>query len=471
MADYGRFSRGLSRLNRRRLLQASAGTAAGLGLSGPAFAGATGSRRRPVISQRASSLQSTAQGAVSLWHVWGGDREPLMEDVLADFHEAFPDITVEPTLLSQEGLQERYLTAIAGGDPPDVMQLHTRDLPNFASSGALRGVGDLIESDGINIDETFYPAEAEVSRYQGEMYGLPLAVGGGNFLIYWNKDHFRDAGLDPEQGPATWSELVEFSQALTQGADGDFERLGCLFTGSPTPRPGWFIEWVYCNNGQLYSDDGIEVRFDAAENVEALTWIVDNLNQLYGGWENVRTYLSGSSGAEGNQAFFQGQLSIHLQGIYHFLQLSAEAPDLDYGVTLPPYNDANPDAESAVYVDGNWNYVIPNGAENIDAGWELIKYLCMGEGQLNFFMPQGRPSVVPEYNDHPGYEETNPYWSTIQDYLEISVASPTTEVYAQDMTILAQYVEEAFLGMRSPEEALQVAREEAQNIHDRELDG
>ncbi len=416
-------------------------------------------------------LQSDAEGTVKFWHVWGGDREPIMADVLANFAEQFPNITVEPTLLAQDGLQERYLTAIAGGDPPDVIMLHSRDLPNFASSGALHGVNDLIERDQIDLEATFYPAEVAVSTYDEQMYGLPLAVGGGNFVIYWNKDHFREAGLDPEQGPTSWSELVEFSRALTQGSDGEFERLGCLFTGPPTPRPSWFIEWAFCNNGRLYSDDGREVLFGAPENVEALSWIVDNINELYGGWENIRGYLSGSSGGEGNQAFFQGQTSIHLQGIYHFLQLEAEAPDLDYGVITPPANDANPDAVPRVYVDGTWNYVIPNGAENVDAGWELIKYTCMGDGQRDFFMPQGRPSVVPEYNEDPAYQAANEHWPVVMEALELSTASPVTEVYPQDMTILAQYVEEALLGQRTPEEALQAAQEEAQNVHDDELGG
>jgi len=449
----------LDRLDRRTLLRTGllAGGAAGLGLV-------------PTISA-AGRGRATAQDdrPVEFWHVWGGDREPLINQVIADFQAAVPGVAVKGTLLSQEGMQEKYLTAIAGGSPPDVIQLATRDLPNFASRGALRGVEDLLQRDALVPEEIFYPSEVQVSRYQGQMYGLPLTPGAANYLVFWNKAHFREAGLDPERGPTTWAELDEFSAALTRGANGDFERLGCLYNGSLTPRPTWFLGWAYCNAGNFYSEDGRQVLFDEPRNVETLAWMVDSLDRLYGGWEQVRSYLAGGAGGEGNTAFFQGQISIHLQGVYHFLQLSVEAPDLEFGVSLPPSNAANPDAASTQYNDGNWNYVIPRGAKNVDGAWELIKYTCMGQGQADFFKAQGRPSVVPAFNEDPAYQAANPHWPVVQRMLETSRAAPVTEVYAEDMSILSQYVEEALLKRRAPEEALRLAREEAQRIHDDKL--
>jgi multiple sugar transport system substrate-binding protein len=436
-------------VNRRRLLQG------GAGLIGAAALG-TGQR---------SVSASQAEGTVKFWHVWGGDREPILADVLSDFQTLNPGITVEPTLISAEGLQQKYLTAIAGGSPPDVMQLHSRDLPNFASRNALRNCDDLIARDQIDLATTFYPAEVQASSYNGSWFGLPLAVGSANHMTFWNKAHFREAGLDPEKGPSTWTELRDFSIACTKGSDGNFDRIGSFYAATQSNLERWF----YTNNGKFYSDDGLTVTFNAAENIATLTWILESLEQNYGGFENIQSFLGGA--VPGDASFFAGQISIHFQGMYFFLQLSQEAPDLEFGVEVPAYNSDNPDAKAAVAMDGCWNYVIPEGGENTDAAWELIKYTCSGQGQADFFKAQGRPSVVPAYNQDPTYQEANPYWPKLQEALDLGVTIPVTPVYAEDKAILIQAIEEALLKKRTPDDALNWATSEAQKIHDEKLGG
>jgi multiple sugar transport system substrate-binding protein len=430
---------------------------------------ATGQPTTQPAAQQAPA-KTGAGGSVKFWHVWGGDRQPLIEKVIADIQAATPSVQIEHTVLSQQGLQEKYLTAIAGGAPPDVLMLNTRDLPNFAGRGALRPVNDLIEREKLDVKGTFYPGEVELSTHRGQMFGLPLTPGGSNFLVFWNKAHFQEVGLDPEKGPKTWSEFADTSKKLTKGSDGNFERIGSLYYISDN---NWFKQWSYSNGGSFYSDDGIQVTFDAKENVEALKWMVDNLDKEYGGYEAVRGFATqpGPGGAEGNQSFFQGKLAIHLNGVFHFLQLSKEAPTLEFGVGVFPYNEANPAAKPVQMVDGIWNYVVPRGAKNVDGAWELIKYTTYGPGQLDFFKAQGRPSVVPKYNEDPEYTAANKFWPVVQQALSQTRAMPVTQVYAEDSKILSQYTEEALLKKRSPEDALKMATAEAQKVHDEKLRG
>lgn len=423
---------------------------------------------KPAAPAAQAPAAAKAGGTVKFWHVWGGDRQPLIEKVIADFQAKQPSIKVENTVLSQQGLQEKYLTSIAGGDPADVIMLNTRDLPNFAGRGALQSVNDLIARDKLDVKGTFYPGEVELSTFRGSMYGLPLTPGGSNFLVFWNKAHFREAGLDPEKGPSTWTEFADMSKKLTRGSGGSFDRIGSLYYISDN---NWFKQWSYSNAGSFYSPDGMKVTFDQKENVEALKWMIDNLEKDYGGYEKVRSFATqpGPGGAEGNQSFFQGKMSIHLNGVFHFLQLSKEAPNLDYGVGVFPYNEKNPAAKPVQMVDGVWNYVVPKGAKNVDGAWEFIKYTTAGQGQLDFFKAQGRPAVVPKYNEDPEYTRANKFWPVVQAALGQTRAMPVTQVYAEDSKILAQYTEEALLKKRSPEDALKMATAEAQKVHDEKL--
>jgi multiple sugar transport system substrate-binding protein len=434
----------------------------------PAATGKPAEAAKPADTAAQTAPASSASGTIKFWHVWGGDRQPIIEKMIADFQGKQPGIKVEHTVLSQQGMYEKYLTAIAGGDPPDVLMLNTRELPNFAGRGALRGADDLIERDKIDVKATFYPGELSASRFRDKMYGLPLAVGGASYLVFWNKAHFKEAGLDPEKGPKNWTEFADMSKKLTKGSGGAFERIGSLYWVSDGNN---WRQWAYSNAGSLFSADGMKVTFDAKENVESLQWVVSNLNEQYGGYEKIRSFATqpGPGGAEGNQSFFQGKISLHLNGVWHFLQLSKEAPQLDYGVGLFPANDKNPAAKQVQIVDGVWNYVIPKGAKNVDAAWELIKYSCAGQGQADFFKAQGRPSVVPKYNEDPEYSRENKFWPVVQEGLKITVAIPVTQVYAEDLKILAQYTEEALVGKRSPEDALKQATLEAQKVHDEKL--
>jgi len=409
-----------------------------------------------------------ANGTVKFWHVWGGDRQPLIEKIIANFQTAAPGLKVEHTVLSQQGLQEKYLTAIAGGQPPDVIMLVTRDLPSFASRGALRGVDDLIQRDKLDVKGTFYAGDLALSTYQSKLYGLPLTPGGGGNLVFWNKAIFKEVGLDPEKGPKTWTEFSDYAKKTTKGSGGNFDRIGSLFYVSDG---NWFKVWAANNAGELYSPDGLTVRFDAKENVEALQYMYDNLNTLYGGYTKIRSFATepGPGGGEGNQSFFQGKLAMHFSGVFHFLQLSKEAPNLQYGVTIFPYNDKNPAAKSVQFADGIWNYMLPKGVKNVDGAWELVKYFCAGQGQYDFFKAQGRPSMVPKFNEDPSYSKDNPNWPVVLQALQLTKATPVTPVYPEDQTILQQYTEGALLNKQSPADALKAATADAQKVHNEKL--
>lgn len=443
-----------------------------------AAGGSVPAATQPAASSVASGTASAAKvtipantkasGTVKFWHVWGGDRQPLIEKVIADFQSMYSGIKVEHTVLSQQGMQEKYLTAIAGGQPPDVLMLNTRDLANFASRGALRGVDDLIQRDGLDVKGLYYAGDLTSSAYSGKLYGLPLTPGGGNSLLFWNKAIFKEVGLDPEHGPKDWTEFADYAKKLTKGSGGYFERIGSLVYISDGNN---FVTWSACNAGQLYSADGKTVQFDAKENLDALQYMVDTLNNTYGGYDKIRGFATqpGPGGGEGNQSFFQGKEAMHFSGVFHFLQLSKEAPNLDYGVTIFPYNDKNPAAKSVQPSSGIWNYVLPKGGKSTDASWELIKYFCAGKGEYDFFQVQGRPSSVRQYNEDPAYSQGNSHWPVVGQALELTQPIPTTAVFPEDQTILQQHTEEALLGKKSPADALKAATTEAQKVHDEKL--
>src|SRR2546423_527865 len=73
-----------------------------------------------------------------------------------------------------------------------------------------------VKKDGLKPADTWYDAEWQGQQWQGKAYGLPLASGGGNYVLYFNKSHFTEAGLDPNQPPKTWPDLATAADRLTK---------------------------------------------------------------------------------------------------------------------------------------------------------------------------------------------------------------------------------------------------------------
>lgn len=406
---------------------------------------------------------------IQFWHVWGGARLEMIESMIADFQAENPHITVEHTLLDQADMVQKYLTAIASGDPPDVIMVHGANFfQSFADQDALMALDEYITADGMDLEDIFYQADMETYIYNGKVYGLPLATGAGMYIFHIDTDAFEAAGLEPTI-PETWDELKEMAEKLTI-KDGDtltqigFSPYG--FTNFP------FKEWLFLNNGKLVSDDGKTVMFDSPEGLEVLTWMVDFYNELYGGFDNVvELGSSTSSGYNERDSWYNGVIAMHVDGVWHNAQLQASAPEKNVMSGLMPYNGANSDATHRNIVEGGWAYCIPNGAPNADAAWTFLKYATAGEGNHSFFMAQGRPTPVREYNNDPAMAEGNVHWDAYIANIEASEKSPVTPVQAQINEVITQMTEEALFGTKTPEQALSDAAAAVQEILDEHWGG
>lgn len=404
---------------------------------------------------------------IDFWHVWGGPRIPMVEQLIADFEAMHPEINIEHTLIDQSGMAERYLTAIAGGDPPDVIMVHGgRFFPAFAERNALMDLTPYIEQDGLVLEDIYFQSDVEGFLWNGVPYGMPLTTTGGAWNFFYDVDAFEAAGLDPDSPPTTWAELEEYAAALTIPNDaGGFDQIGFNPVGVEN-NP--FVEWLTLNNGKTISDDGRTILFNSPEGVETMEWLVGFYDRLYGGFENVID-LAGEPGTNGRNAkevWYNGQVAMHVDGVWHLAQLEANAPDKNVRASLMPYNADNPDATVANLAIGGWAYSIPVGASNPDEAWEWMKYITIGEGNHNFHLAQLRPSPVIEHNADPAFAEQNPYWAAFIGNLEATVGRTASPVQAEIDRIIFQMTDEALFGNMSPAEAIEWGATEAQAVLD-----
>lgn len=414
----------------------------------------------PVMVTTAQTCETT----ITLWHHWGGNRIPLMEEQVAAFTEA-TGICVENIFLPWDNRLENLLTAVAAGDPPDVTMFGRQDLPFFAATNSIIPLDDYMAADGMSPD-VFIEAEFAGTQYNGQTWMLPQPTGGGLNIVWYNKSHFAEAGLDPEAFPETWEELIAAGALLTQGADGFLDRVGInvLNTGGEQPA---FLMWLNANGQDWISDDLRTATINNQAGIEVLEFIKSYTDEVNFGIEEVNSFYE-MTGEFDQTPFILGLDSININGSWQLFQIEANAPDMEIGIAPVPYGPSgSPDRRGSTY--GGWGYMIPRNASNPDEAWQLVKWLTAeidGVGACWFIQQQQRPSPLAECDGYLLDGVTHPMAETILDVVGMDHVSTISPVQPQANQIITRMTEEVLFNEKSVEQALADAEAEIQALLD-----
>lgn len=334
---------------RRNRVLAGVGTVAvaAVALVGCSSTGPTGNPSGPTSDPSASS-EAPSSGApqdVTFWGSWSGDQVDQLNQ-LTDLYNA-SQTTYKVTYVAQEQVEQKLLTALVGGQVPDVVMWDRPATAVYAPKGALTPIDDLIARDKVDVSQ-FYAEPASELVFDGKTYGLPLLV--DNRSLFYNKTLFAAAGLQP---PATWDEVVSDAKALTvRDGSGKLTRAGFPID------PGMFSQWMREAGGQMLNDDQTKVAFNSEQGKEVLAF-----------WKQLIDDGSYEIGfGEGTDPFAEGNLAMKLDGPWALPGL--DAAGVDYGIVPPP---AGPDGDKGANT-GGFGLVIPQGAKNVDGAWDFIKW-------------------------------------------------------------------------------------------------
>ncbi len=212
-----------------------------------------------------SATTNTPSNPVQLTYYYpvgvSGPLATVMTNMVNQFNQTHPTIHVNPVF---SGTYPQTLakveTDIQGGNPPDVAVL------NHTSRLDLIHLNAIVPFDDVVTAGNYYPAFTE-PKVNGHYWGVPFQR--STVVLYYNKDAFQKAGLDPSHGPDTWADLVADGQAL--------EKSG--ITGIEIPSDGtvyWQFEPFVTDGGNnLAGDDGTTVNFNSQAAKDALNFWLD----------------------------------------------------------------------------------------------------------------------------------------------------------------------------------------------------
>ena len=331
--------------------------------------------------------EHTADGrlVISYWEKWTGFEGEAMQAVVDDYNASQRRVFVEKLTVSE--VDRKLLLATAGGDPPDVAGLWNSSVPTFAEKNALLPLDPFLHAAGIT-RTNYIPVFWEICCHRGFVFAMPTTP--STTALHWNRQLFREAGLNPDQPPRDLHELDAMSERLTvvettrggkpvrvrypdlTAGEKATHAFRLLQIGHLPQEPGWWQAlWPYWFGGRLWDGDRC-LTADTPENIRCFAWFRQQAEKY--GVENLRTFgASFGNFSSPQNPFLAGRVAMELQGVWMYNFIHTYAPELDWAAAPFPSLDAArlPNvtiAESDVLV-------IPRGARHPQEAFAFMRYV------------------------------------------------------------------------------------------------
>ena len=319
------------------------------------------------------------------------------EKNLPEFKKKHPDVEVKYVHIPYEGHDAKYLTAFAGkSGAPDLYQ------GKVAYYAGAIGVADPAPADLqaawnrdlIDVTQNFF-------KVKGQWYGYPVSSDLG-MMLYYNVDHFKEAGLDPNRPPRTFAEMLDYAKKLARyDGSGKLIRNGLAvrYNGAPIGLADKALPFIHAFGGKLYASDGKKASgvFNAKESVAGLAYMYDLVHQskvasLELG-KPVETFAAGKSAMIFREGWLEGWMA-------------GNAPGIKYQIAALPEGPGGYPGLSVLF---GWSWMVFNNSPNKDLAWDWMRAQATDKADLDLAKLEGYLPVRKK-----NFED--PYVSSRKDY-------------------------------------------------------
>jgi sn-glycerol 3-phosphate transport system substrate-binding protein len=406
------------------------------------------------------ALASTAMAAdveLSFYYpvAVGGPITKIIDGYAADFEKENPGIKIKAIYAgTYQDTLVKALTAFKSGEPPDIAVLLSTDMFTLIDEDAIMPFDTLLKSDADTAwAKSFYPAFMENSQTGGKTWGMPFQR--STIVMYWNKDAFKAAGLNPDKAPDTWDELVAYGQKLTKRDGSNVSQWGVEIPS--TGFPYWLFQGLTTANGvRLMNEAGTETYFDKPAVIDALRYWVDLSHK-----EKIQPTGTIEWGTTPKD-FFERKTAIMWTTTGNLTNVKANAP-FPFGVAMLPAHSGRGSPTGG----GNFYLFKKMTAEKFAAAFKFIKWMTTSERAADWGIKTGYVAVRPDAWDTPAlkqYVADFPAAAVARDQLKYAVAELSTHDNQRVTKALNDGLQAALNGTKTPEQAMKDAQQEATRI-------
>lgn len=311
---------------------------------------------------------------IQFWNAFTGTDGDVLREIVKKYNETNDkNITVDMDIMPGSSLEEKLPAAIASKTAPALIIRGNFDTATYADNGVLAPADDFFDVSGMS-ESDFSEASIGALQYDGKQYMIPMQV--HSTFLYWNKDLFKEAGLDPETPPSTWEEAAEFAEKITDPSKKIFG-IGFPVSGAPC----YFDAMFKSNGGDVFDADGTASVLDSEANLKTLEYIQKLAKD---GCSPV-----GSTGADTDNLMLAGQLGIYCGGPWLISGLREN--DINFGVAGMPAGSEG--AKGVIEVQG-FGVTSTCSEEEKAAAYDFIAYWNSPEVCKEWSLRNGYPPYL-----------------------------------------------------------------------------
>lgn len=349
----------MSSTQRRPMRAAAALVGAGLALTTIAACSNSEDPKEPSDAPAISADGTDDGSTLTLW-----TRAPLEKqaNLLVDAYNASHDNQVELTVVPNDDYVAKVGAAAGSDGLPDLFAADIVYVPNWVEGGLFQDISANIDS--LPYKDEINQGHLTAGTYDGNEYVLPFVL--DLSMMFWNKELYKEAGLDPEQGPTNLAEFAEQAKAIqdmgkadTYGTATGLNCGGCLvFT--------WFPS-VWADGDQVMNADGTESLLAS-----------DTAKSVYSTWQDLWNYgavlpsSKDETGATWTAGFTEGKV-----GVMAYPATLLSSTEFDVGVSGLP----GPDGGASTFVGGD-GIGISKDSDKADQAWNFLNWLMSEDAQV-----------------------------------------------------------------------------------------
>ncbi|MEW5993467.1 MAG: extracellular solute-binding protein [Candidatus Zixiibacteriota bacterium] len=376
----------------------------------------------------------SAKTTIEWWQFWTDPNiKPTIMQMVTDFESQHPDIAVKVVDLTWANGHEKLAIAFASGTAPDVVELGSDWIAQFAANGHLADLSESVVSDSAEYQGW------GMATYDGKVWARPWIL--GTRVLFANRDLLIKAGFDSSWVPVTVTHLLVAANRVHKLGD-DIYGWGSN-TAEKHRLYKKFLPFFWSYGAQVFSDDNRYCLVASEPAVRAL--------QLYKGLHDTVSYVANQRGIE--DAFLDGKIGFIVSGDWLLKRIEMEPRDINLVSTLFP-GLSHPGRS---FLGGEF-LAINAESRNQDAARELVSFVTSPENQMRFckINRSANPSSITAQKDP--YFETNVHLQTFIKQIHSTSHPPVDPdwVYIEDA--IERAVEDALFGSGLPGQALYEAR-------------
>ena len=378
---------------------------------------------------------------------------PITKGYIAEFENAHPDVKIEMQTYPWQELRTKLSASIAAGTGPDQMQIDTPWLVEYVKAGLLDPAPKSVTED---MEKNFLPVAKWITSYEGVHYGYPWWCFVNS--LFYNRDMFKQAGLDPESPPQTWSDLEKYAERLVKyEEDGTMIQAGYM----TSHRLLWLTDLLYNNGAAVVGEDKsgipekpIEGTLNTAEAIEVFKF----LNKLYN-IDKVGNYKFGDFA----ETFVKGRTAMTISANWMIPWIEAASPDLNYTIAdMPTPTGGKPNLRVDAWMQVVASYTTPQKKK---LAWEFLeKYISNSQWDM-YFNALSVPSKLQIINDPriARFSKPRKYYGIVLSK-GIGRSKPFVHGWEEICRQVEPLIEKMLLGDISPEETAQEANKQVNGV-------